>query len=73
MANHCIICRSQVAVLETQISSLKDDLEKEHQKARAAQANYERQVAMIVITAFYSIVCSFLDHQKFLGLYAYVQ
>ncbi|XP_071905571.1 nuclear-pore anchor isoform X2 [Coffea arabica] len=42
----CSVKTSQVAVLETQISSLKDDLEKEHQKARAAQANYERQVIL---------------------------
>nr|XP_027063206.1 nuclear-pore anchor [Coffea arabica] len=42
----CSVKTSQVAVLETQISSLKDDLEKEHQRARAAQANYERQVIL---------------------------
>lgn len=42
----CSVKMSQVAVLETQISSLKDDLEKEHKKSRAAQANYERQVIL---------------------------
>jgi nucleoprotein TPR len=37
---------SQIVLLETQISAMKDDLEKEHQRWRAAQANYERQVIL---------------------------
>ncbi|KAB1212855.1 Nuclear-pore anchor [Morella rubra] len=37
---------SQILVLEIQISALKEDLEKEHQRWRAAQANYERQVIL---------------------------
>lgn len=35
---------SQIVALEIQISSMKENLEKEHEKWRAAQANYERQV-----------------------------
>ncbi|KAI5332476.1 hypothetical protein L3X38_022605 [Prunus dulcis] len=34
------------ASLETQISALKEDLEKEHQRWHSAQANYERQVIL---------------------------
>lgn len=41
-------CRSQFEVMEAQLSNLKDDLEKERQKSRAAQANYERQVFLKV-------------------------
>ncbi|KAK8648810.1 hypothetical protein V6N13_129553 [Hibiscus sabdariffa] len=37
---------SQIMVLETQISSMKENLENEHEKWRAAQANYERQVIL---------------------------
>ncbi|KAK9937314.1 hypothetical protein M0R45_014113 [Rubus argutus] len=37
---------SQIAALEIQVSTLKEDLEKEHQRWRAAQANYERQVIL---------------------------
>ncbi|XP_011012854.1 PREDICTED: nuclear-pore anchor [Populus euphratica] len=37
---------SQIVVLESQISALKEDLEKEHERWRAAQANYERQVIL---------------------------
>ncbi|KAL3498454.1 hypothetical protein ACH5RR_041186 [Cinchona calisaya] len=37
---------TQIAALETQISSLTDDLERERQKSHAAQANYERQVIL---------------------------
>ncbi|KAL4271644.1 hypothetical protein GQ457_13G000510 [Hibiscus cannabinus] len=37
---------SQIMVLETQISSMKENLENEHEKRRAAQANYERQVIL---------------------------
>ncbi|XP_019183396.1 PREDICTED: nuclear-pore anchor isoform X2 [Ipomoea nil] len=42
----CCLKMSQIGVMEIQISSLKDDLEKEHQRWRAAQANYERQVIL---------------------------
>lgn len=45
-------CRSQFEVMEAQLSNLKDDLEKEHQKSRAAQANYERQVFSKVSSPF---------------------
>ncbi|KAF9677029.1 hypothetical protein SADUNF_Sadunf08G0064800 [Salix dunnii] len=37
---------SQLVALESQISALKEDLEKEHERWRAAQANYERQVIL---------------------------
>ncbi|XVE99034.1 hypothetical protein REPUB_Repub03eG0161700 [Reevesia pubescens] len=37
---------SQIMALEIQISSMKENLEKEHEKWRAAQANYERQVIL---------------------------
>ncbi|KAK8623172.1 hypothetical protein V6N13_118063 [Hibiscus sabdariffa] len=37
---------SQIMVLETQISSMKGNLDNEHEKWRAAQANYERQVIL---------------------------
>ncbi|THF95651.1 hypothetical protein TEA_015261 [Camellia sinensis var. sinensis] len=35
--------RSQIATMDIQISALKEDLEKEHQRWRDAQTNYERQ------------------------------
>ncbi|KAI4333246.1 hypothetical protein L6164_018080 [Bauhinia variegata] len=37
---------SQISAMEVQISCLKEDLNKEHQRWRAAQANYERQVIL---------------------------
>ncbi|KAB5544461.1 hypothetical protein DKX38_012573 [Salix brachista] len=37
---------SQLVALESQSSALKEDLEKEHERWRAAQANYERQVIL---------------------------
>ncbi|XP_017641194.1 nuclear-pore anchor isoform X1 [Gossypium arboreum] len=37
---------SQIMALEIQISSMKENLENEHEKWRAAQANYERQVIL---------------------------
>lgn len=37
-------CSSQISAMELQISDLKEQLDKEHQKWRAAQTNYERQV-----------------------------
>ncbi|KAI3466289.1 hypothetical protein Pfo_022951 [Paulownia fortunei] len=37
---------SQIVVMESQISALKDDLEREHQRWRTAQDNYERQVIL---------------------------
>ncbi|KAJ1400489.1 Nucleoprotein TPR/MLP1 [Sesbania bispinosa] len=37
---------SQISALEVQISGLKEHLDKEHQKWRAAQTNYERQVIL---------------------------
>ncbi|KAG8365302.1 hypothetical protein BUALT_Bualt18G0090400 [Buddleja alternifolia] len=37
---------SQVVIMESQILALKEDLEKEHQRWRAAQDNYERQVIL---------------------------
>ncbi|XP_059661908.1 nuclear-pore anchor isoform X2 [Cornus florida] len=37
---------SQIAAMEIQFSSLKEDLEMEHRKWRASQSNYERQVIL---------------------------
>ncbi|KAJ0099641.1 hypothetical protein Patl1_19769 [Pistacia atlantica] len=37
---------SQITTMEVQISALKENLEKEHERWRAAQANYERQVIL---------------------------
>lgn len=37
---------SQLEALEVQVTVLKDDLEREHQRALTAQANYERQVVL---------------------------
>ncbi|KAK7323970.1 hypothetical protein VNO77_27474 [Canavalia gladiata] len=37
---------SQISAMEIQISGLKENLDKEHQKWRAAQTNYERQVIL---------------------------
>lgn len=37
-------CSSQIVNLEVQVSALKEDLEKLHERRQAAQANYERQV-----------------------------
>ncbi|KAH6764476.1 hypothetical protein C2S51_015725 [Perilla frutescens var. frutescens] len=37
---------SQIVVMESQISSLKEELESEHKKWRTAQDNYERQVIL---------------------------
>ncbi|KAH9676906.1 nuclear-pore anchor [Citrus sinensis] len=37
---------SQIVNLEVQVSALKEDLEKEHERRQAAQANYERQVIL---------------------------
>ncbi|KAL1563061.1 nuclear-pore anchor-like [Salvia divinorum] len=37
---------SQIVVMESQISTLKEDLESEHKKWRTAQDNYERQVIL---------------------------
>lgn len=41
----CFDCSSQIVSMEVQVSALKEDLEKEHQRWRTAQTNYERQVA----------------------------
>ncbi|XP_062093054.1 nuclear-pore anchor [Humulus lupulus] len=37
---------SQIMTMEIQVSALKEDLDKEHQRWRASQANYERQVIL---------------------------
>ncbi|KAE9621513.1 putative nucleoprotein TPR/MLP1 [Lupinus albus] len=37
---------SQISAMEIQISALKEQLDKEHQRWRAAQTNYERQVIL---------------------------
>lgn len=37
-------CRTQIESLGTQLSLLKEDLEREHKRWRTAQDNYERQV-----------------------------
>lgn len=39
--------RSQIVVMESQISTLKEDLEREQKKWRTAQDNYERQVPIL--------------------------
>ncbi|GMP64603.1 hypothetical protein CsSME_00025804 [Camellia sinensis var. sinensis] len=41
---------SQIATMDIQISALKEDLEKEHQRWRDAQTNYERQVFLETLT-----------------------
>ncbi|CAH9094366.1 unnamed protein product [Cuscuta epithymum] len=46
LKDDCAIKTSQIGSLEMQVSSMKDDLEKEHQRWQAAQANYERQVIL---------------------------
>lgn len=46
--------RSKIVAMEIQISALKEDLETEHQRWRASQANYERQV-----TNKFSFICDF--------------
>ncbi|KAG6625188.1 nuclear-pore anchor-like isoform X1 [Carya illinoinensis] len=38
---------SQILAMEIQISGLKEDLEKQHQRWRGAQTNYERQVILL--------------------------
>lgn len=47
--------RSQIMTMEIQISCLREDLEKEHQKWRASQSNYERHVSFILFN---------IHHQK---------
>lgn len=37
-------CSSQIEAMNIQMSTLKNDLEREHEKWRVAQRNYERQV-----------------------------
>ncbi|KAK4484958.1 hypothetical protein RD792_007563 [Penstemon davidsonii] len=46
LKDDCSFKKSEIVVMETQISALKEDLEKEHQRWRAAQDNYERQVIL---------------------------
>ncbi|GAV64888.1 TPR_MLP1_2 domain-containing protein, partial [Cephalotus follicularis] len=46
LKEECAIKISQNVLMETQISALKEDLEKEHERWLAAQANYERQVVL---------------------------
>ena len=49
LSDMCLIfySRSQIMTMEIQISALKEDLEKEHQRWRAAQSNYERHVSAV--------------------------
>ncbi|KZV32903.1 nuclear-pore anchor [Dorcoceras hygrometricum] len=42
----CSVKMSQLLLMESQLSSLKEDLEQEHQRWLSAQANYERQVIL---------------------------
>ncbi|KAL6538558.1 hypothetical protein OROGR_012546 [Orobanche gracilis] len=46
LKDDCAVKMSQIVVLESRISALKDDLEREHQRWRTAQDNYERQVIL---------------------------
>ncbi|GFP92237.1 nuclear-pore anchor [Phtheirospermum japonicum] len=46
LKDDCSVKMSQIVVLESQISALKDDLEREHQRWRTAQDNYERQIIL---------------------------
>ncbi|KAK4386790.1 Nuclear-pore anchor [Sesamum angolense] len=46
LKDDCSVKMSQVVVMESRISALKDDLEREHQRWRSAQDNYERQVIL---------------------------
>lgn len=54
-----LLCRSQIVALEIQVSALKEDLEKEHQRWRNAQANYERQVGFTCAIILLSIMTQF--------------
>ncbi|XP_073028198.1 LOW QUALITY PROTEIN: nuclear-pore anchor [Primulina eburnea] len=42
----CSVKMSQILLMESQFSTLKEDLEQEHQRWLSAQANYERQVIL---------------------------
>ncbi|XP_010539174.1 PREDICTED: nuclear-pore anchor [Tarenaya hassleriana] len=46
LKEECLVKSSQIGAMEVQISALKDGLEREHEKWRAAQGNYERQVIL---------------------------
>ncbi|KAL3625105.1 hypothetical protein CASFOL_031773 [Castilleja foliolosa] len=46
LKDDCSVKMSQIVLLESLISALKDDLEREHQRWRTAQGNYERQVIL---------------------------
>ncbi|KAG6387543.1 hypothetical protein SASPL_152735 [Salvia splendens] len=60
---------SQIVVMESQISALKEELELEHKKWRTAQDNYERQApsmplySLLVLT-FYMIIIRLFYSQK---------
>ncbi|KAF2592215.1 hypothetical protein F2Q70_00044382 [Brassica cretica] len=49
-----LVKSSQIEAINIQMSILKNDLEKEHEKWRVAQRNYERQVSAIVCPVLYS-------------------
>ena len=53
---------SQIMALEIQISSMKENLEKEHEKWRAAQANYERQVCSMHIQLTRQLISTLLTN-----------
>ncbi|XP_051134756.1 nuclear-pore anchor isoform X2 [Andrographis paniculata] len=46
LKDDCANKKSEIVVLESRISALKEDLEREHQRWRNAQDNYERQVIL---------------------------
>ncbi|KAL0407153.1 UNVERIFIED_CONTAM: Nuclear-pore anchor [Sesamum latifolium] len=46
LKDDCSVKMSQIVVMESRISALKEDLEREHQRWRSAQDNYERQVIL---------------------------
>lgn len=57
-SNFCyVIFSSQKEELEIRIVSLKDDLEREHQRWRSAQDNYERQVRCTFGAKFFVFFC----------------
>lgn len=67
MSHLLFSCSSLNASLEIQISALKEDLEKEHQRWHSAQANYERQVNWRVFVYFFFLYNPVLSHLVHFG------
>jgi hypothetical protein len=55
---------SQISEMEIQISGLKEQLDKEHQKWRSSQTNYERQVRthFFIYIAYMSCLFDYLGY-----------